>query len=113
MFPKPRYCRTSPATRPIFIQSLQEDLDWAELITVDLSLFGTPEGKKQLANTLIEAVRTKGFFYVKNFNISQERVNKQFAIGREYYELPLEEKSKYTPHGLGKLRRVSSTFPAS
>jgi len=83
-----------------YVPETKEDLDWAELITVDLSLFGTPEGKKQLANTLIEAVRTKGFFYVKNFNISQERVNKQFAIGREYYELPLEEKSKYTPQGL-------------
>jgi isopenicillin N synthase-like dioxygenase len=77
-------------------------LNWAELVTVDLSLFGIPEGNKQLADTLIKAVREKGFFYVKNFNISQERVDKQFALGREFYELPLEEKSKYTPQGLGE-----------
>lgn len=36
-----------------------------------------------------------GFFYVKNFNISQEEVDRQFALGREFYNLPLEEKLKY------------------
>ena len=70
------------------------------MVTVDLSLYSTPEGKKELARTLITAVREKGFFYVKNFNISQERVNRQFAIGRDFYGLPLEEKQKYTVEGL-------------
>lgn len=69
----------------------------ADLLTIDLSLINTPEGKKQLAQTLLEGVREKGFFYVKNFNISQERVDRQFAIGKEFYELPLEEKLKYVP----------------
>jgi len=36
-----------------------------------------------------------GFFYVKNFNISSEEVNRQFALGREFYSLPLEEKLRY------------------
>lgn len=36
-----------------------------------------------------------GFFYVKNFNISQEEVDQQFALGREFYSLPLEEKLKF------------------
>ena len=39
---------------------------------------------------------------MKNFGISQERVDKQFALGKEFYELPLEEKLKYVPEGLGK-----------
>lgn len=78
----------------------QADLNWADLITIDLSLYSTPEGKKELARTLITAVREKGFFYVKNFNISQERVNHQFAIGRDFYDLPLEEKQKYSVEGL-------------
>ena len=56
---------------------------------------------------MIKAVREDGFFYVKNFNISQERVNRQFAIGKRFYDLPLEEKSKYVPEGLGK--RVPDT----
>lgn len=39
--------------------------------------------------------RVLGFFYVKNFNISQEEVDRQFALGREFYALPLEEKLKF------------------
>ena len=76
-------------------------MDWADLITVDLSLYATEEGRKELAQTLIKAVREDGFFYVKNFNIPQENVNRQFAIGKRFYELPLEEKLKYVPDGLG------------
>lgn len=79
----------------------QENLDWADLITLDFSLLQTPEGKKELAATLVKAVREHGFFYVKNFNIPQERVNRQFSLGRQFYELPLEEKLKYVPEGLG------------
>ncbi|GBE88049.1 Clavaminate synthase-like protein [Sparassis latifolia] len=83
-----------------FVPETQETLDWADLITLDFSLLGTPEGKKQLAATLIKAVHEDGFFYVKNFNISQERVNRQFSIGKQFYEIPLEEKLKYIPEGL-------------
>ncbi|KAJ3491926.1 hypothetical protein NLI96_g378 [Meripilus lineatus] len=83
-----------------YVPETKENLDWADLITVDLGLYGTPEGNKQLAQTLIKGVREDGFFYVKNFNISQERVDRQFAIGKRLYELPVEEKLKYVPEGL-------------
>ncbi|KAJ5785056.1 Clavaminate synthase-like protein [Penicillium pulvis] len=73
----------------------KEDLDWAELVTLDLSLFEQPGGKEQLAKQLEHAVQHVGFFYVKGFNISQEEVDRQFALGREFYDLPLEEKLKY------------------
>ncbi|KAI1486467.1 hypothetical protein F5X96DRAFT_682004 [Biscogniauxia mediterranea] len=73
----------------------KENLDWAELVTLDLSLFDQPGGKQELVNQLDHAVRNVGFFYVKNFNISEEEVNRQFALGREFYSLPLEEKLKY------------------
>jgi len=79
------------------VQETKEDLDWADLATIDLSKFGTPEGKKELAQTLIDAVRTKGFFYVTNFGISQDKVDRQFALGQAFYELPLEVKEEYTP----------------
>ena len=65
--------------------------------TIDLSKYGTPSGNAELAQTLIEAIRTKGFFYVTHFGISQEAVDKQFALGQGFYELPLEEKLKYVP----------------
>ncbi|KAI2603248.1 Clavaminate synthase-like protein [Hypoxylon fragiforme] len=73
----------------------KEDLDWADLITLDLSLYEQPGGKEELVKQLDHAVRKVGFFYVKNFNISQEEVDKQFALGREFYALPLEEKLKF------------------
>jgi hypothetical protein len=79
----------------------QEELDWADLVTVDLSKLDTPEGKKEQADILINAVRDKGFFYVKGFGISQDRVDRQFSLGKQFYELPLEEQKKYTPDGLG------------
>jgi isopenicillin N synthase-like dioxygenase len=64
---------------------------------IDLSKYGTPAGNAELASTLIEAIRTKGFFYVTNFGIPQEEVDEQFALGQKFYELPLEEKLKYVP----------------
>jgi isopenicillin N synthase-like dioxygenase len=70
-------------------------VDWAELVTLDLSLFDTREGKQELAKQLTYAAQHVGFFYVKNFGISQEQVDRQFALGREFYDLPLEEKLKY------------------
>ncbi|KAK8203406.1 hypothetical protein M8818_005297 [Zalaria obscura] len=77
------------------------DLDWAELVTLDLSSFDQPGRKEELVKQLEHAVRHVGFFYVKNFNISQEEVDRQLALGREFYDLPLEEKLKY--HNLAEL----------
>ena len=65
--------------------------------TIDLSFYGTESGNATLAETLIEAIRTKGFFYVTNYGISQEEVDTQFALGQQFYELPLQEKLKYQP----------------
>ena len=78
-------------------------MDWAELVTIDLAKFDTQEGKRDLADVLVKSVGETGFFYVKNFNISQERVNRQFSIGKRLYDIPLEEKLKYVPEGLGGL----------
>lgn len=36
-----------------------------------------------------------GFFYIVNFGLTQEQVDEQFAIGKEVFQLPTEEKLKY------------------
>jgi isopenicillin N synthase-like dioxygenase len=77
-------------------------VDWAELVTLDLSLFDQSGGKEKLAEQLHDAAKHVGFFYVKNFGISQEEVDGQFALGREFYNLPLDEKLKY--HNLEDLQ---------
>jgi isopenicillin N synthase-like dioxygenase len=71
-------------------------------VTLDLSLFDKPGGKEKLAEQLTYAAQHVGFFYVKNFDISQEEVDRQFALGREFYDLPLEEKLKF--HNADDLR---------
>ncbi|KAF4337437.1 gibberellin 20-oxidase [Fusarium beomiforme] len=80
-----------------YVPETKEDLDWADLANIDLSKYGTPEGNAELAKTLIEAIRTKGFFYVTKFDIPQSAIDRQFALGNAFYNLPIEEKLKYVP----------------
>lgn len=70
-------------------------MDWADLVTLDLSTFDNPGGKEALAKQLFGAIQKIGFFYVVNFGLSQEQVDRQFAIGKAVFELPVEEKLKY------------------
>ncbi|KXT13112.1 hypothetical protein AC579_2155 [Pseudocercospora musae] len=71
------------------------DLDWADLVTLDLSHFDVPGGKQKLANQLRDAVHRVGFFYIINFGLTQEEVDRQFAIGKELFALPVEEKLRH------------------
>ncbi|WWD22269.1 hypothetical protein CI109_106760 [Kwoniella shandongensis] len=71
------------------------DVDWAELVNLDLSKFDLPGGKEALAQQLKYAVHNVGFFYVSDFGISQEEVDYQFHLSQEFFSLPLEEKLKY------------------
>lgn len=70
-------------------------VEWADLVTLDLSKFDQPGGKEALAKQLFDAIQTIGFFYIVNFGLSQEEVDRQFAIGKSVFELPTEEKLKY------------------
>ena len=38
-------------------------MDWADLVTLDLSLFDIPDGKQKLAEQLRDAVHNVGMFY--------------------------------------------------
>ncbi|SMR57709.1 unnamed protein product [Zymoseptoria tritici ST99CH_1A5] len=82
---------------PVYEQPAESkhDLEWADLVTLDLSLFDAPGGKQKLANQLRDAVHNVGFFYITNFGLSQEDVDRQFAIGKEIFALPEEEKLKH------------------
>ncbi|SPO06250.1 related to iron/ascorbate family oxidoreductases [Cephalotrichum gorgonifer] len=77
------------------VEETKHDLEWADLVTLDLSKFEEPGGKESLAKQLFEALRTIGFFYIVNFGLSQDEVDRQFAIGKSVFELPTEEKIKY------------------
>ncbi|RKU46999.1 hypothetical protein DL546_007749 [Coniochaeta pulveracea] len=71
------------------------DLPWAELVTLDLEDYDRPGGKERLAKQLEHAVHHVGFFYVKNYGLTQEQVEHQFTLAKNFFELPVSEKEKY------------------
>lgn len=73
----------------------KEALPWAELVTLDLEEFSKPGGKERLAKQLEHAVHHVGFFYVKNYGLSQEQVDNQFTLAKSFFNLDTEEKAKY------------------
>ncbi|KAI1872033.1 uncharacterized protein JN550_004236 [Neoarthrinium moseri] len=77
------------------IPETKYELDWADLATLDLSLFDQPGGKERLANQLFDAIQKIGFFYITNFGLAQDQVDRQFAIGKQVFQLSTDEKLKY------------------
>lgn len=71
------------------------ELDWADLVTLDLSDFDNAGGKERLASQLFQAVQSIGFFYVINFGLSQDEVDRQFALCKSVFDLPTDEKLKH------------------
>ncbi len=86
------YANLTPYVHP---PETTESLPWAELVTLDLEDYGRPGGKERLAKQLEHAVHHVGFFYVKNFGLSQEQVDNQFTLAKNFFELPVSEKEKY------------------
>ena len=82
-------------TRYQDISETTADLDWADLIAIDLSLFDQPGGRQKLAAQLKGAISTVGFFYVINFGLSEAQVDEQFAFAHDIFALPDVEKQKY------------------
>lgn len=60
----PHLLRPLPAYKQAVESSF--DLDWADLVTLDLSKFDRPGGKDELAQQLKNAVHEIGFFYITN-----------------------------------------------
>lgn len=81
-------------TRYQDIPETQADLEWADLVTIDLSRFDEPGGKQELASQLKHAISTIGFFYVINFGCSEEEVDEQFDLAKAIFDLPDEEKQR-------------------
>jgi isopenicillin N synthase-like dioxygenase len=83
-------------------QSIPEttaNLEWASLITLDLSEFDRPGGKEKLALQLKDAIHKIGFFYIVNHGISKEDFNQQFELASQIFSLSHEEKMKCAVNG--------------
>ncbi|KIY42892.1 Clavaminate synthase-like protein [Fistulina hepatica ATCC 64428] len=75
-------------------QETSSPLDWAPLVTIDLSKFDEPGGKETLVAELKDAIRRWGFWVVVGTNIPQEDIDRQLSIANAFFNLPIEEKRK-------------------
>ncbi|GKT56092.1 2OG-Fe(II) oxygenase superfamily protein [Colletotrichum tofieldiae] len=73
----------------------QEDLDYVDLVNIDLSKFDDPEGRKQLARDLYEAATGYGFLTLTNHGISDETYERQMRIANAAMTLKPNEKEPY------------------
>ncbi|KAG6812015.1 hypothetical protein H0H92_004744 [Tricholoma furcatifolium] len=69
-------------------------LDWAPLVTINLSTFDISGGKERLAEDLKNALTRWGFWVVTGTGLEQEEVDRQLAIGNTFFKQSLEEKRK-------------------
>ncbi|KAF2431319.1 Clavaminate synthase-like protein [Tothia fuscella] len=63
----PNILKLEDTTNYQTIPETKETLDWADLVTLDLSQFDAPGGIQNLASQLKTAIHTIGFFYSTNF----------------------------------------------
>ncbi|KAG0159395.1 hypothetical protein PDIDSM_6917 [Penicillium digitatum] len=82
----------------------EEPLQYADLTIIDLGEFDKPGGKEKLAAQLKDAAHNEGFFYVTNFGLTQAEINRQYAIGREFFALPEDVRKSYAPSRRGDLQ---------
>lgn len=78
----------------------KENLDWAPLVTIDVSHFDEPGEKQRLAAQLEDTICNVGFWIVTGHGIPDEEVKRMLAIGNAFFKLPMEEKVK-VPIDLG------------
>ncbi|KAF7312889.1 Clavaminate synthase-like protein [Mycena kentingensis (nom. inval.)] len=64
----------------------KQQLDFADLPTIDLSLASTPAGRQALAAEVVAALRTHGFFYVVNHGYTTEQTTRIFSIANETFD---------------------------
>ena len=62
----------------------KEDLDWARLHTIDLSLLDSPDSKvvDDLVQLTKVAIKDDGFLYLTNYGVSLEQLQRQFDLAQ-------------------------------
>ncbi|KAL4899317.1 hypothetical protein BDW74DRAFT_171597 [Aspergillus multicolor] len=85
----------APAIPYVQVPETSENLDWADLRTLDLSKFDQPGGKQELAAEFTKAIEDVGFFYVTNYGLSKEDIDAQFGLAKSVLSLPNDEKQRY------------------
>ncbi len=87
--------KPSVATRPE--HQAAKTLDNAALPVIDLSpLMGKdPKGQRLVADALVEAGHSSGFFYIKGHGIPESLIERMFEASREFHEQTRSYKMRY------------------
>lgn len=82
----------------------------SEVVTQEVPLIDLSSSKRdQIIREIGDACRTFGFFKVINHGISDESMQKVFAIASEFFHLPAEEKMRYYTNDPAKKIRLSTS----
>ncbi|KAI8989246.1 Clavaminate synthase-like protein [Trametes punicea] len=86
-----------PVPRYVPALTTKEELEWADLATIDLSKASTPEGRAELAPKVRDAMRTYGFMYVVNHGLTQAQNDRIFDIADvPFSQVSDDEKQQFT-----------------
>ncbi len=86
----------------------------SEIPVIDLTPLATgAEGERLVGNELLETVENVGFFYVKNHGIAQTLIDQVFAVGHEFYQTPIEQRTQVKVQGYhrGYIAMGEATMP--
>lgn len=73
----------------------KEQLQWAELETIDLTLLDDPSAREDLIKRTKHGLREDGFLFVTGTGVSSETIQRNLAIAQHAINLEREEKEKY------------------
>ncbi|PIL28654.1 hypothetical protein GSI_08696 [Ganoderma sinense ZZ0214-1] len=83
----------------------REDLDWADLPVIDISEAKTPEGRKELAPVVRDAMRTHGFMFIVNHGLTEAENERMTDIADvPFAQVSEEEKKRFD----GKIKQEGS-----
>jgi isopenicillin N synthase-like dioxygenase len=67
----------------------------AEISIIDVAgMYGDLDARRKVANDLLGAAETMGFFYIKNHGIPADVTHRAHQKAKEFFNLPLEQKRK-------------------
>ncbi|KAK7947044.1 uncharacterized protein PG986_011365 [Apiospora aurea] len=70
-------------------------VQYANLEALDISKMEQPEGKAALAKQVLSFINTNGFFLVTGRGFPDEEIRRPYALCRDVFELPLDERRKF------------------
>ncbi|KGN53620.1 protein DOWNY MILDEW RESISTANCE 6 [Cucumis sativus] len=85
---------------------LSEVCCWDKVPIIDLGC----EEREMIVKQVEEACKSYGFFQVINHGVRKELVEKVIEVGKQFFELPMEEKLKFYSDDPSKTVRLSTSF---